>query len=183
MRYLSNDNSLLLKLGLLCFYITQIVNVDLQKQMFNLHENVMRNYKTGVLPRQNLHPINVNITFYLMSLLRFDEIEETLVSVAWLSMSWRDEFLMWHENPEYNNITEIYLKETEIRRPDILLLNTVEGYQSLETGDRLVTVDSKGTVKWEPGHRYATSASKSENTHLTSSNVLLNLELGCIMTK
>ena len=126
--------------------------------MFNLHE-CNAEYKTDVLPRQNLHPINVNITFYLMSLLRFDEIEETVVSVAWLSMSWRDEFLMWHNNPEYNNITEINLKETEIWRPDILLLNTVEGYQSLETGDRLVTVDSDGIVKWEPGHRFATSCS------------------------
>ena len=65
-----------------------------------------------------------------MSLIRFDETEETLVTAAWLSMSWQDQFLTWSENPEYVNITDIYL----IWKPDVVLINTVEDYES----DRII---------------------------------------------
>ena len=157
MKCMPNPGVFLSNLVLPCFYILQLVNGNIQDQMFNLHAGLMRNYKTNVLPRSDLNPINVNITFYLMSLLRFDEIEETLVSVAWLSISWQDQFLVWSKNPDYQNITEIYLKESEIWKPDILSLNTVEGYQSLGSGERLVVVDRDGIVTWEPGHRFATS--------------------------
>ena len=78
--------------------------------MANLHNVLMSDYKSDVVPRNNNVPINVRITFYLMSLIRFDETEETLVTAAWLSMSWQDQFLMWSEKPEYENITNIYLK-------------------------------------------------------------------------
>ena len=153
MVHLFNSRVILFHLGFM-YYLSIVVNGYSQDQMFNLHTGLMRNYKTNVLPRNDLHPINVNITFYLMVLLRFDEIEETLVSVAWLSISWKDQYLMWSENSEYDNITEIYLKESEIWKPDILLLNTVEGYQSLGSGDRLVTIENNGIVTLEPGAHF-----------------------------
>ena len=156
MVHLFNSRVILFQLGFM-YYLSIVVNGYIQDQMFNLHTGLMRNYKTNMLPRNDRHPINVNITFYLMALLRFDEIEETLVSIAWLSVSWKDQYLMWSENSEYDNITEIYLKESEIWKPDILLLNTVEGYQSLGSGDRLLSIESDGIVTWEPGHRFATA--------------------------
>ena len=82
--------------------------------MSNLYSSFMSNYNTNAVPRKDEEPIQVNITFYLMSLVRFDETEETLVSAAWLSMSLREKFLVWSDNPGYENITDIYLKQKEI---------------------------------------------------------------------
>ena len=127
-----NSSVPLFNLGLLYLCFSQIVNGNIQDKMFNLHTVLMRNYKPNVLSRNDRHLINVNITFYPMALLRFDEIEETLVSVAWLSISWKYQYLVWTENPEFDNITEFYWKESEIRKPDVLLLNTVEGYQVID---------------------------------------------------
>ena len=100
-----------------------------------------------------------------MSLVRFDETEETLVSAAWLSMSWQAQFLTWSENTDYENITDIYLKQKELWRPDILLLNTVDDYDILGSDDRLVEVTSEGAILWEPGHRFRSACSPNINQY------------------
>ena len=100
-----------------------------------------------------------------MSLLRLDETEETLITAAWLSISWVDQFLAWDENPEYANITEIFLKQKEIWKPDILLINTIDDFKDLGSENLLVTVDSSGLVIWEPGHRFNTACSLDINSY------------------
>ena len=125
----------------------------------------MNNYKNDVVPRSDDKPIQVNITFYLMSLIRFDETEETLVSAAWLSISWRDQFLMWSDNTEYENITDIYLKQKYIWKPDIVLINTVDDFEILGSDNRLAEVTSDGGILWEPGHRFQSTCSPNINNY------------------
>ena len=57
---------------------------------FDLHDFLMRNYDSDVVPSKDTEIINVNITFNLMALLRFDAAEETLITAAWLSIRWND---------------------------------------------------------------------------------------------
>ena len=151
------------KIILITLYLPHAIYGNTQARMSKLFSSLMSNYNTNVIPRKDEEPIQVNITFYLMSLVRFDETEETLVSAAWLSMSWRDQFLVWSDNPDYENVTDIYLKQREIWRPDILLLNTVEDYDLLGADDRLVEVTSEGAILWEPGHRFRSACCPNIN--------------------
>ena len=150
-------------ISLFTLYLPHAANGQTQARISSLYSSLMSNYSTNAVPRTGDEPIKVNITFYLMSLVRFDETEETLVSAAWLSLSWRDQFLTWSENPDFENITDIYLKQKEIWRPDILLLNTVEDYELLGADDRLVEVTSEGEILWEPGHRFRSACSPNIN--------------------
>lgn len=126
---------------------------------FGLHEMLLEEYNPNIIPRDNIEPVIINITFYLIALLRFDEKEETLTSASWLSMSWEDRFLTWTEKPDFENFTEIFMQQKQIWRPDIMLINTVEHYRNLGSDDLLVSVDQNGMVTWEPGHKFKTACS------------------------
>ena len=75
-------------------------------------------------------------------MLRFDEIKETLLTAAWLSIRWNDRLLKWDENPKYDDITEIFLQKEKPWKPDFHLLNfnTAETYKNLGSDDLLVKV-------------------------------------------
>ena len=163
MEYLSRFEFFTLKTGLYLILLASVVNSETQERMSSLYSDLLNKYNTNTVPRNNMEPIKVNITFNLMSLIRFDETEETLLSAAWLSMSWQDHFLTWPENPEYENITDIYLTQKEIWKPDIVIINTVEDYELLGSDDRLVEVTSEGDILWEPGHRFKTACSPNIN--------------------
>ena len=126
---------------------------------FDLHELLMRNYDSDVVPSKDTEIINVNITFNLMALLRFDAAEETLITAAWLSIRWNDYSLKWDGNSTYDNITETFLQQRKVWKPDLRLVNTVETHKTLGSEDLLVKVKRNGNILWEPGHRFKTSCS------------------------
>ena len=94
-----------------------------------------------------------------MSLLRFDEREETLLTAAWLSISWQDKFLSWSDNPRHGNISELFMKQKQIWKPNILLMNIVEHFKTLGADDLMVRITDDGRVEWEPGQRFTTACS------------------------
>ena len=163
MGYLRRYSLFTLKTGLYLILFTCVVNSETQERMSKLYSDLLNKYNTNTVPRNSMEPIKVDITFNLMSLIRFDETEEFLLSAAWLSMSWQDQFLTWSDNPKYENITDIYLSQKEIWKPDIVIINTVEDYELLGSDDRLVEVTSEGDVLWEPGHRFKTACSPNIN--------------------
>ena len=102
----------------------------------------------------------MNIAFNLMALLRYDAIEETLITTAWLSVRWNDRSLKWDENPEYERITETFFQQQKVWKPDLRLVNTVETEKTLGSLDHLVDVKRNGNLLWEPGLRFKTSCTK-----------------------
>ena len=62
-------------------------------------------------------------------------------------------------NPQYENITETFLQQRKVWKPDLRLVNTVETQKTLGSPDLLVDVKRNGNVIWEPGHRFKTSCS------------------------
>ena len=140
-----------------CLPVT--IKGDVQKNTFDLHKSLLEYYDADVIPRKNSEIIHVNIKFHLMSLLCFDATEETLITAAWLSIRWNDCSLKWDENPKYRNITETFLRQQKVWKPDLRLLNTFETHRTLGSDDLLVKVKQTGNVLWEPGHRFKTSCS------------------------
>ena len=135
------------------------INGDNQKSAFKLYDLLLKYYDSDLVPSKTSEVIDVNITFNLMALLHFDATEETLITVAWLSIRWNDFSLKWDENPEYKNIPEIFLQQRRVWKPDLRLWNSVETLKSLGSEDNLVNVKRNGNVIWEPGHRFKTSCS------------------------
>ena len=127
--------------------------------LLDLQRSLIKDYDRNIIPRNNHAPLTINVSFNLLALLRFDEKEETFITAAWLGMSWQDPFLAWQDKPEFENITEIFLQQKQIWKPDIILVNTVEHFKSLGSGEFLVSVEPNGNVYWEPGHRFKTSCS------------------------
>ena len=128
-----------------------------QRMAFDLREGLLRAYNKNIIPRENHETVNVNISFFLLSILRFDEREETLTSSAWLSISWYDDFLKWNEIKQYENISKLFFNQNDIWKPDIMLQNTVENFKSLGSVDLNIMITSDGRVRWEPGHNFRTS--------------------------
>ena len=135
------------------------VNGSVKNNAFDLHEDLLKYYDTDAVPRKDSEIINVNITFNLMALLRYDAAEETLLTAAWLSIRWNDYLLKWDENSKYDNITETFLQQRKVWKPDLRLVNTVETHKTLGSEELLVKVNRNGNVLWEPGHRFKTSCS------------------------
>ena len=128
-----------------------------KRMSFDLHDFLSRSYNKNVIPRNDHEAVNVNISFFLLSILRFDEREETLTSSAWLSISWYDYFLKWNKIEKYENITKLFFNQNEIWKPDIMLINTVEHFKCLGSEDLILMVTADGRVRREPGHRFKTS--------------------------
>ena len=63
-------------------------------------------------------------------------------------------------------ITEIFMKQTEIWKPDILITNTVADFADLGSDNLLVTVDSSGLVILGPGDRFKPACSLDINSCL-----------------
>ena len=153
------------KSSMVFFCVPLIIKGDILKDTFDLQASLLRQYDIDVVPRTNSEIINVNISFSLMAFLRFDETEETLITAAWLSIRWNDCLLKWDKHPKYGNITEIFLQQKKIWKPDFRLFNTVETYKNLGSDDLLIKVQSNGNVIWEPGHRFKTSCSLNINLY------------------
>ena len=136
-----------------------------RSQVYELQCGLLRYYDTSIVPRNTNEVINIDITFNLLSLLRFDEREETLTTAAWLSISWQDKFLSWSDNPRHGNISELFMMQKQIWKPDILLLNTVEHFKTLGADDLMVRITDEGRVQWEPGQRFKTSCSLNINMY------------------
>ena len=139
--------------------LSSTVKGSTKTNAFELHELLMRNYDSDVVPSKDTEIINVYITFNLMALLRFDAAEETLITAAWLSIRWSDYSLKWDENAKYDNITEPFLQQRKVWKPDLRLVNTVETHKTLGSDDLLVKIKWNGNILWEPGHRFKTSCS------------------------
>ena len=140
-------------------------NNSFRNQVYELQCGLLRYYDTSIVPRNKEEIINIDIRFHLMSLLRFDEREETLITAAWLAISWQDKFLNWSDNPSYGNISELFMKQKQIWKPDILLINTVEHFKTLGADDLMVRITNEGRVQWEPGQRFKTACSLNINMY------------------
>ena len=164
---------------LLCLPLA--VNGNVKNNAFDLHDDLLKYYDTDAVPRKDSEIINVNITFNLMALLRYDAAEETLITAAWLSIRWNDYLLKWDENSKYDNITETFLQQRKVRKPDLRLVNTVETHTTLGSEELLVKINRNGNVLWEPGHRFKTSCSLDTRMYpFDNQNVRLCFQLGCI---
>lgn len=115
----------------------------------DLQESLMTNYSNKVRPVQNQdHTVQVTAWFHLADINDVDVVQQQLVTTAYLSILWIDEFLVWDR--EITNIERLYFKQKDIWIPDIVLKNGVNKFEELGGEFYYLEVSPDGLVHWMP---------------------------------
>ncbi|XP_069113456.1 acetylcholine receptor subunit alpha-L1-like isoform X1 [Argopecten irradians] len=116
-----------------------------------LHDDLFRDYRKSVRPVRNQDDaVILNISFFIIMIHDLDLKNQVLTTNAWLRITWHDEFLHWNKT-KYGGLTEILVSRNEVWTPDLLVENTAFGYHPLGIDQMLISLDSAGTLIWEPG--------------------------------
>ncbi|CAG2196927.1 unnamed protein product [Mytilus edulis] len=119
-------------------------NLSDEKQLF---VDVFANHQKEVIPHLNHStPLQIQMTFYLMSITKFEEIDETIVVLGGLHCDWNDAGISWNPS-SYGNIPYIILSSKHIWKPPMTLVNAVDILSPIEGNtDNLATIFSDGNV-------------------------------------
>lgn len=135
----------ILVLGLLSsVYLTSGQTLTNTKQLYT---DVFANLQKNVIPSlDQSKPLDISLRFYLVTISRFVEAEETIVVVGAVEMIWMDGGISW--NPaSYGNKQSIPLSNNNIWTPSLTLLNSVDTLAPID-GDTIFNVNimSNGTI-------------------------------------
>jgi hypothetical protein len=91
-------------------------------------------------------PLDISLRFYLVTISRFVEAEETIVVVGAIEMIWTDGGISW--NPaSYGNKQSIPLSNNNIWTPSLTLLNSVDTLAPIDGDTKFnVNIMSNGTI-------------------------------------
>ncbi|VDI30277.1 Hypothetical predicted protein [Mytilus galloprovincialis] len=112
-----------------------------------LYSDVFSNYQKSIVPNSDFSsPLNITVSLYLITITRFQEVDQTLDLAAGLSASWIDKDLSWNPS-SYGNAEDIVVPLTDVWTPKFVLVNSVATYEPLG-GDNAnsATLDNTGEV-------------------------------------
>jgi hypothetical protein len=116
-----------------------------------LYNNLLSGYNKFLRPLTSTNgPVYVNVTFSLVRIKEFDEVNGKFSVIGVLAITWLDSRLTW-EPPLYSNISTILYLESQIWVPNLTLMNPYEHIENLGKGIYPVTVSSTGMAYWSPG--------------------------------
>lgn len=96
------------------------------------------------------------IDFNLVSFNSLEEVQQKLTITAFLVMFWIDEHLQWTP-ASYGGITQLYIPQNKIWKPDIALQNGFQKLQELGSSFILTRVTNDGNVMWMPYEVFETT--------------------------
>ena len=135
----------ILVLGLLSsVYLTSGQTLTNTKQLYS---DVFANLQKNVIPSlDQSKPLDISLRFYLVTISRFVEAEETIVVVGAVEMIWTDGGISW--NPaSYGNKQSIPLSNNNIWTPSLTLLNSVDTLAPIDGDTKFnVNIMSNGTI-------------------------------------
>ena len=108
-----------------------IINASDANNYYNktsLSEELLKGYNRFTRPvRSDQTTINVTFDISLYRLAGFDVKEETITTLLWQRMDWRDEIIQW--DPKQNdNVTLLRFEMNDVWTPDIFPFNDVATY-------------------------------------------------------
>lgn len=86
---------------------------------------------------------------YLVSINNVEEVSQKIKTTAYMKLVWSDTFMKW-EPSDFGNITEFYLPQNELWKPDIALANAYDTISGLGAPFMYVVVTNDGNITWEP---------------------------------
>ncbi|XP_061189725.1 neuronal acetylcholine receptor subunit alpha-3-like [Saccostrea echinata] len=100
----------------------------------------VRDYSTAV---------QMDVSLFLFSINKLDEVQEKLVTTAYLELVWIDEYLTW-DPEDHEGIEHFYIPQKEIWTPDIVLKGGFTRFQELGGDFYYLDLDSDGQITWLP---------------------------------
>ncbi|XP_071145350.1 acetylcholine receptor subunit alpha-1-B-like [Mytilus edulis] len=131
----------------LCFILLYDVQCQSKSNIKQLYSDVFSNYQKSIVPNSDFSsPLNITVRIFLITITRFQEVDQTLDLAAGLSASWIDEDLSWNPS-SYGNAQDIVVPLTDVWTPKFLLVNSVATYEPLG-GDNanFATLENTGEV-------------------------------------
>ncbi|KAH8352069.1 hypothetical protein KR084_001697 [Drosophila pseudotakahashii] len=120
------------------------------KPLDRLIAGLFINYDSDVQPQFQGSPTNVSLGM-VINYIDIDEMNGKMTTHCWLNIRWRDEQRVWQPS-EYENITEITLRASEVWTPQITLFNGDEGGLLADTQ---VTLSHDGHFRRMPPALYS----------------------------
>ncbi|XP_065936799.1 neuronal acetylcholine receptor subunit beta-2-like [Magallana gigas] len=106
-------------------------------------------YDKSLRPASNqVSPTDLKVSFNLLSINKLDELEEKLVTTAYLTLSWKDEFLTW-DRTQFR-INKLTLPQNWVWKPDFVLKNGFTEFKELGGSFYYVVLAFDGTLSWKP---------------------------------
>lgn len=91
-----------------------------------LYTDIFANHQKEVLPKVDQNtPLQISVTMYLMTITKFDEVDETIVILGGMGCSWNDAGIFW-DPTSYGNKIYTVLPSEKIWTPPITLINAVD---------------------------------------------------------
>ncbi|XP_061189901.1 acetylcholine receptor subunit alpha-L1-like [Saccostrea echinata] len=141
------------------FLVIRSVAPQTNQNLQSLIDDLFSNYSPKVRPVINQHdPLPLDVSFYLSSVNEVSEVKEKLVTTGFLMLSWIDELLTW--NPaDYNETEMIFIPQTEIWKPDLVLKNGFKKFEELGGSFYYLAIYYTGEVSWWPYHVFESRCS------------------------
>ena len=153
----SNAVLLYLFLSLKPLSISALVNTrdEIRLHNFLFAPKKYNTYVRPVLDRN--HSLDVIFhRFYLYCIMDLDEKLQVMKSSGWLTITWKDELLMWNRS-DFGGIKETLVSQDRVWKPDIVVNNAVDTVsKGLGFSELAVKINSDGLVLWEPGDVFQT---------------------------
>ncbi|XP_045210826.2 acetylcholine receptor subunit alpha-1-A-like [Mercenaria mercenaria] len=92
---------------------------------------------------------DVNVSVAVIAVVDFNEVKQTIILTTKLTLSWKDEYLVW-DPQNFENITHIHVSQSKVWKPYVFLENSVSKQYEMGTHSVQVIVSYDGTVEWNP---------------------------------
>ncbi|XP_046572820.1 neuronal acetylcholine receptor subunit alpha-6-like [Haliotis rubra] len=101
-------------------------------------------------------PVDVTLTFHILTITGFNEVEQKLSCTGWLDISWKDEFMTWNET-EYNGTRQVYPPSDSHWLPFLAVVNSFEEMRPLGQNIIITKASSDGIMHWYPADSFITA--------------------------
>lgn len=124
------------------------LTVGLKKLMYD--KFTVEEYDKRIRPVEHQgFTLDLDVSLQFSGINSLDEVNGIFTTSGYMVLQWFDSFLMW--DPQYyENITEIYLPQNEIWKPDLVLKNGVKSFKELGGSFYYVYIRHTGLVTWWP---------------------------------
>jgi hypothetical protein len=123
-----------------------------------LSTDLMKNYNKMIRGVKDTDEITtLNVSFSLIRISEFDEVNGKLSLVGYFSIYWHDYRMEW-DPKDYNDTQTILFSEKDVWRPLIVLVSPHKEFEKLgNDNDFFVRFNPDGTAQWHPGDLWTTS--------------------------
>lgn len=122
-----------------------------------LFQNITKTYKKQHRPVYDQTKIlSLSVSFDLVSLQDFDEVEEKFTVTGILYVQWTDDFLRWNPD-DFGGIQTLSLHVADVWTPTILHVNAADNIDRLAEDWQPVRVNSSGYIQYFFGNVFTSS--------------------------